>query len=107
MSRIEALQELRQMKFSEYYERTKTRELTQADAAGLLGMSERTFRRYGKHLEADGAEGLFDRRLSKVAGNRVATDTVMGMLNPKNGSWLRRLAAIWIGSQVKVVASSR
>jgi hypothetical protein len=44
-------------------------------------MSERTFRRYGKRFEVDGADGLFDRRLSKVAGNRVATDTVMEMLN--------------------------
>ncbi|MEJ6500241.1 MAG: hypothetical protein QNL54_01855 [Rhodobacterales bacterium] len=34
------------MKFSEYYARTKARKLTQIEAASLLGMSERSFRRY-------------------------------------------------------------
>ncbi len=38
------------MKFSEYYARTKARKLTQIEAASLLGMSERSFRRYGKRL---------------------------------------------------------
>ena len=80
MSRIALLQELRRMKFSEYYARTKARKLTQIEAASLLGMSERSFRRYGKRFEADGADGLFDRRLAKVPQNRVGVDTVMKML---------------------------
>ena len=37
MSRIALLQELRRMKFSEYYARTKARKLTQIEAASLLG----------------------------------------------------------------------
>ena len=80
MSRIALLQELRRMKFSEYYARTKARKLTQIEAASLLGMSERSFRRYGKRFEADGADGLFDHRLAKVPQNRVGVDTVMKML---------------------------
>ena len=80
MSRIALLQELRRMKFSEYYARTKARKLTQIEAASLLGMSERSFRRYGKRFAADGADGLFDRRLAKVPQNRVGVDTVMKML---------------------------
>ncbi len=75
MSRIALLQELRRMKFSEYYARTKARKLTQIEAASLLGMSERSFRRYGKRFEADGADGLFDRRLAKVPQNRVPVFT--------------------------------
>ena len=80
MIRIALLQDLRRMKFSEYYARTKARKLTQIEAASLLGMSERSFRRYGKRFEADGADGLFDRRLAKVPQNRVGVDTVMKML---------------------------
>ena len=30
------------------------------------GMSERTFRRYRDRFEADGAEGLYDRRLGRI-----------------------------------------
>jgi len=80
MKRTAILQEVRQMKFSEYYDQTKARKLTQSEAAGLLGMSERSFRRYGKRYEADGADGLFDRRLAKVPQNRVPVDTVTKML---------------------------
>ncbi len=51
--------------------------MTQIEAASLLGISERSFRRYGKRFEGDGADGLFDRRLAKVPQNRVGVDTVM------------------------------
>ena len=81
MNRISVLQELRRMKFSDYYAQTKARKLTQLEAASLLGMSERSFRRYGKRFEGEGAEGLFDRRLAKVPQNRVGVDTVVKMLN--------------------------
>ncbi len=40
----------------------------------------RTVRRWEDRFEADGAEGLYDRRLGKLANNRVPTDTVMEML---------------------------
>ena len=46
MMRTAILQEVRQMKFSEYYDETKARKLTQSKAASLLGMSERSFRRF-------------------------------------------------------------
>ena len=44
-------------------------------------MSERTFRRWRGRFEADGAEGLYDRRLGKVSGRRVPVDTVMEILD--------------------------
>ena len=40
----------------------------------------RTVRRWEDRFEADGAEGLYDRRLGKLANNRVPTDTAMEML---------------------------
>ena len=46
MKRAEVLQGLRQMKFEEILERAKRRRLSQAEAASILGMSERTFRRW-------------------------------------------------------------
>ena len=69
------------MKFEEIYERAAKRQLSQSEAAEILGMSERTFRRWRGRFEADGAEGLYGRRLGKVSGRRVPVDTVMEMLD--------------------------
>ena len=80
MRRTEVLQGIRQMKFEEVYQRTSKRSLSQGEAASILGMSERTFRRWRDRYEAEGAEGLCDRRLGKVSGRRVAVDTVMEVL---------------------------
>ena len=41
----EQVQGLRLMKFEEVYERTTARRLSQHEAASILGVSERTFRR--------------------------------------------------------------
>ena len=68
------------MKFEEVYQRTSKRSLSQGEAASILGVSERTFRRWRDRYEAEGAEGLCDRRLGKVSGRRVAVDTVMEVL---------------------------
>jgi len=68
------------MKFEDVYGRWYGDELSQAEAAEILGMSERTFRRYRDRFEADGAEGLYDRRLGRVSARRVPVDTVMEVL---------------------------
>jgi len=80
MSRAEVLQGLRLMKFEEIYSRRQARQLTQDQAAEILGVSTRTFRRWEDRYEAEGAEGLFDRRLGKLANNRVPADTAMEVL---------------------------
>ena len=80
MSWTEQLQGLRLMEFGEIYERSERRELSQAEAASILGVGERTFRRWRDRYEAEGAEGLYDRRLGKASGRRVAVDTVMQVL---------------------------
>jgi transposase len=80
MRRTEQVQGLRLMKFEEILERTTRRELSQAEAAEILGVSERSFRRWRDRFEAEGAEGLYDRRLGQPSGRRVPVDTVMSML---------------------------
>jgi len=80
MRRTEQAQGLRLMKFEEIYGRTVRRELSQAEAAEILGMSERTFRRWRDRFEADGAEGLYDRRLGRASARRAPVDEVARVL---------------------------
>jgi len=68
------------MKFEEIYERSRARELSQLEAASILGVSERTFRRWRDRFEAEGLEGLYDLRLGRVSAHRVPVDTVMEVL---------------------------
>jgi transposase len=81
MRRTEVLQGLRRMKFEEIYGRWRPRRLSQAEAAEILGMSERTFRRWRDRYDADGREGLLDRRLGKVSTRRVPVDQVDQVLS--------------------------
>ena len=67
------------MRFEEAYEGWNTGRLTQAEAAMILGMCERSFRRYLSRYEADGLEGLIDRRLEQVSSRRAPVDEVMAL----------------------------
>ena len=80
MRRTEQAQGLRLMKFEEVYGRTRSRLLSQAEAAEVLGVSERTFRRWRDRFEAEGAEGLYDRRLGRVSARRAPVDEVVRVL---------------------------
>ncbi len=51
MRRTEVLQGLRLMKFEDVYGKTHRGELSQSEAAEILGMSERTFRRWRDRFE--------------------------------------------------------
>ena len=55
MRRTEQAQGLRLMKFEEVYGRTRRGVLGQAEAAEILGVSERTFRRWRDRFEAEGS----------------------------------------------------
>ena len=46
----------------------------------MLGVSERTFRRWRDRYEAEGAEGLYDRRLGRLAARRAPLDEVARVL---------------------------
>ena len=71
MRRTERLQGLRLMKFEEVYGRSYRGELSQGEASEVLGVSERTFRRWRDRYEAEGAEGLYDRRLGRSSARRA------------------------------------
>ena len=74
MRRTEALQGVRMIKFLDVLGRYEASEFSQSDAAELLGVGERTFRRWCRRYEEDGEDGLLDRRLGKASGKRVPRD---------------------------------
>ena len=77
MRRTEMLQEIRKMRFEEVYSRWTARRLTQEQAAEILGVSDRTFRRYMARYEEEGETGLQDKRLSQASCRRAAVDEVL------------------------------
>jgi transposase len=68
------------MRFEELYARQQRRELTVEDAAEMLGVTERTFRRWRGRYDAEGAEGLQDRRLGRVSARAVPVDEALRMV---------------------------
>jgi transposase len=74
MRRTEALQGVRMAMFLNLLNRGESAELNQEEAAELLGVSERTFRRWTRRYEEEGEAGLADRRLGKASGRRVPAD---------------------------------
>ncbi len=67
------------MRLEEGYEGWNAGRLTQGDAARLLGMWERSFRRYLVRYEAQGLDGLIDRRLEQMSNRRAPVDEVMAL----------------------------
>lgn len=67
------------MRFEETYEGWNAGRLTQFEAARILGMCERSFRRYLLRYEAEGLEGLIDRRLEQASHRRAPVDEVMAL----------------------------
>jgi len=76
MRRTEVLQGIREMRFSEIEDRYRRGRLTAAEAADLLGVCDRTFRRLRSRFEAEGMAGLADRRLGKTSPHRIGVDEV-------------------------------
>jgi transposase len=64
------------MRFEDVYGRWRQRRLSQAEAAEILGMSERTFRRWRDRYDGEGAAGLLDRRLGQASSRRVPVDQI-------------------------------
>src|SRR6185312_5991884 len=77
MKRTELLQEIRKMRFEEAWLGWESGRLSQEEAARLLGVCERTFRRYLNRYREEGLEGLIDRRLMQVSHRRAPVDEVM------------------------------
>jgi len=77
MKRAKLLQELRQMRFNEAYTKWTEGRLTQTEAAELLGVCDRTFRRYLQQYREEGLEGLIDHRIEQQSHLRAPVDEVI------------------------------
>lgn len=80
MKRTQQLQGIRMMRFEEAYSSWQERSLTQEEAARILGVSDRTFRRYICRYEDQGLEGLFDRRLSQESVRKAPLDEALKLV---------------------------
>jgi transposase len=67
------------MRFEGLLERHERGELSQGEAAEMLGVSERTFRRWRDRLRDQGSEGLRHRRIGKPS-SRAAVEEILRML---------------------------
>jgi transposase len=67
------------MRFEEAYDGWESGKLSQEEAARLLGVCERTFRRYLNRYEENGLEGLIDKRIEMISHRRAPVDEVLAM----------------------------
>jgi hypothetical protein len=65
------------MRFKEAYEGYQCKRLSQSEAATLLGVCDRSFRRYMVRYEQSGTQGLLDRRLNEPSHRRAPVDEVI------------------------------
>ncbi len=90
MSRTECEQDRRMEKFESVFDRWERRELSQTEAAEILGRSERQFRRYIDIYRDEGLEGLRDGRLGRASGTAIEGEiiaTVLGMYRTTYQGW--------------------
>ena len=81
MKRAAWLEETRKMQFKQTYEDWSSSRLTQQEAAQILGVCDRSFRRYILRYDEGGLEALSDKRLSQPSGRKASADEVMGLAN--------------------------
>jgi transposase len=67
------------MRWEEAYESWQVKRLSQEEAAQLLGVCARTFRRYIDRYEDEGLAGLTDKRLTEVSHRKAPVDEVLRM----------------------------
>ena len=80
MNRTTWLQDRRMAKFVDVLSRWQSKQLSAAEAGEILGMSERTFRRFRQRYEEEGESGLADKRVGKASAKRVPVDRIEWML---------------------------
>lgn len=68
------------MRFEEVYERWSESRLTQSEAAELLAVGERQFRRQCRRYEADGLDGLIDQRMGQLSHRCAPVDEVIALV---------------------------
>jgi len=90
MAGAELEREIRKMRFLEVYERCGMRRLSYSEAAETLGVSERTFRRMRGRFEAEGQDGLIDRRVGKPSPHRISrteADRIAALYRERYMAW--------------------
>lgn len=80
MKRTQLLQETRKMHFEEILNLWTESRLTQEEAARMLGVCDRTFRRYIDRYHDDGLDGLLDKRLTQASARKAPADEVMALV---------------------------
>ena len=79
MSRTAFHEKLKQMRFEEAYAGFQDKRLSQDEAASLLGVCSRSFRRYINRYEESGLEGLLDKRMNSLSARCAPVDEVMAL----------------------------
>lgn len=83
----EVSQEIRKMRFESVYNDCKSRRLTQEQAAMILGVCARTFRRQINRYQENGIEGLSDKRLTQASCRRAPVDEVLRVCATYKGQY--------------------
>jgi len=86
------------MRFEEAYEGWQAGRLTQEEAARLLGVCERTFRRDIDRYEENGLQGLIDKRLAQVSHRRAPVDEVLRVVEQyrrRHEGWSAKHYSAW------------
>src|SRR5512139_1627839 len=79
MARTQTLQEIRKMSFENALSLWNEDRLTQEEAARMLGVCDRTFRRYLQRYEENGLDGLVDKRLTQASARKAPVDEVLAL----------------------------
>ena len=74
------MEDKRLMTFEELYNRRRAGRLAADDAAEILGVSTRTFRRRRARFEDEGEECLYDRRLDRISSDKIPASETMRAL---------------------------
>lgn len=82
LSRAHLIQGTRIMRFQEVYEGWRERRLSQSEAAEILGVCERSFRRYtARYEDSEGdLNSLADKRLSQVSKRKAAMGEIDALI---------------------------
>jgi transposase len=98
MRPAEWLQEVRMKRFQEAYDGWSEKRLSQEEAARILGVSDRTFRRYVERYDDGGMEALHDQRISRASHRRAPVDEVMTLTEryrARHTDWSARHFHTW------------
>lgn len=80
MDKARVLSEVRLMRFTDIYGRWDKGCISVEEAAELLGICGRSFRRWRRRFEEEGEEGLADRRIGQASEKGAPVDEVSRML---------------------------